>query len=267
MTTSTPWWLGWTIDEGNPVKAVRNRPDLADDIRRQIALDPPRFRGVLHSWAVPAAALAGVYAVIRAPGGWPRVLVAIYGVCLVAMYLFSATFHRRQWSDDGWWRMRQLDHTGIYLVIAGSFTGIAGLALDGTPRAVLLSMVWLVTLVGVAYRWSPLVPPFGMMTLLFVLLTALVVPFLGRLGSALGAGAITVLMVGCAVYLVGALMLGARKPDPWPQVFGYHEVWHVFVVVGSILHYIVLIAYAIPAAEELRESAWASAHGFQSLNL
>ena len=94
-----------------------------------------------------------------------------------------------------------------------------------------------------------------MMTALFVLLAAIVVPFLGRLGSELGTGGIVFLLVGCGIYFIGALCLGARVPDPWPKVFGYHEVWHVIVVAGSALHYVVVIAYAIPAAERLRESA------------
>ena len=232
-----------------------SRPDLSEDIRRQIALDPPRYRGVLHTWTIPVVTIAGIVAVIMAPGAWSKLLVGVYGVCLVAMYTFSALFHRIRWTDEGWWRMRQLDHTGIYLVIAGSFTGIAGLALTGTARIVLLAVVWLVTMLGIVYRWSPLVPPFGMMTALFVLLAAIVVPFLGRLGSALGAGGIVFLLVGCGIYFLGALCLGARVPDPWPKVFGYHEIWHVIVVAGSALHYVVVVAYAIPAAERLRDAA------------
>lgn len=223
-------------------------PDLSNDIRRQIALDPPRLRGVLHSWMIPVVVAASVIAAARAPSGLPRLLVGIYGLTLLAMYTFSAAFHRGNWDDRRWWRMRQLDHTGIYLVIAGSFTGIAGLSLDGTPRAVMLTAVWVVAALGIAYRWAPVVPPFGLTTALYVVLAAIVIPFLGGMGEALGAGGVAWLLLGCGIYFVGALCLGARVPDPWPRVFGYHEIWHVIVVIGSALHYVVLVGYAIPHA-------------------
>ena len=226
-------------------------PDLSGDIRRQISMDPPRLRGVLHSWSVPIAIVAGIVATIAAPGVVPSILVAIYGFTLVAMLSFSALFHRVRWDDDGWWRMRQLDHTGIYLVIAGSFTAIAGLSLQGSARLGLLIAVWIIAAAGIAYRWLPIVPPFGLTTALYVLLTALFVPFLSDLGDALGRGGVTLLLVSCIIYFFGALALGARVPDPFPRVFGYHEVWHVVVVVCSALQYIVVLYYAIPAAREM----------------
>jgi hemolysin III len=166
------------------------------------------------------------------------------------MLSFSALFHRVRWTDDSWWRMRQLDHTGIYLVIAGSFTGIGGLSLDGTVRIVILLAVWAVALAGIAYRWLPVVPPFGLTTALYVFLAGLFVPVAPQLADGLGSGGLGLLIAGCVLYFFGALALGARVPDPWPQVFGYHEVWHVVVVVCSVLHYIVVVGYAIPAARE-----------------
>ena len=229
-------------------------PDLSDDIRRKNSLEPPRYRGVLHTWSIPVAVLSGIAATLAAPTALTRVLVAIYGLTLVAMLTFSAVFHRVRWTDESWWRMRQLDHTGIYLVIAGSFTGIAGLSLEGGARVGLLAAVWAIAGAGIAYRWLPIVPPFGLTTALYVLLTAMIVPFLSDLGAALGTGGVTLLLVSFAIYLCGALALGARVPDPSPQVFGYHEVWHDVVVVCSVLQYVVLVAYAIPAAREMAQN-------------
>jgi len=229
-------------------------PDLSGDIRRQISLDPPRYRGVLHTWSVPVAAIAGVAATIAAPGFLNSLLVAIYGVTLVAMFLFSALFHRVRWTDDSWWRMRQLDHTGIYLVIAGSFTAVAGLSLQGGARIGLLIAVWVIAGAGIGYRWLPVVPPFGLTTGLYILLGALFVPFIPELADALGRGGIILLVVSCSIYFVGALALGARIPDPLPGVFGYHEVWHVVVVVCSALQYVIVVGFAIPAAKEMVEN-------------
>lgn len=224
---------------------------MSGDVRRLIALDPPRYRGVLHTWSIPVAAIAGLLAVLAAPDVLPKILVGIYGLSLVAMLSFSALFHRVRWTDDSWWRMRQLDHTGIYLVIAGSFTGIAGLSLEGEARLFLLLMVWGIAAAGIAYRWLPIVPPFGLTTALYIALAGLFVPFAGRLADSLGAGGLGFLIGGCALYFVGALALGARVPDIAPKTFGYHEVWHVIVVISSALHYVVVVAYAIPAARQL----------------
>jgi len=144
--------------------------------------------------------------------------------------------------------MRQLDHTGIYLMIAGSFTGIGGIALSGVPRIVLLAVVWGVAALGITYRWLPVVPPFGLMTTTYILLACIAVPFLPQLADALGAGGLTFLLVGCGLYFVGALALGAQVPRLWPRVFWYHEVWHVLVVAAAALHFVVVLRYSIPAA-------------------
>ncbi len=224
-------------------------PDLRNDVRRQISLDPPRFRGLLHLWCVPLAVVAGVWAMIRADGALFMTFCLVYGIGLTLMFLISSSFHRGKWTDEQWWRMRQLDHTGIYLVIACTFTGIGGTGLEGTSRLVLLSVVWAVTVLGIGLRWSPVVPPFGLMTMLYVVLVAIIIPFLGQLHDRLGSSGMWLLLGGCGVYLVGAIGLGLRRPDPWPTVFGYHEIWHVLVTVASIIHFVVLMRFALPQGE------------------
>lgn len=219
-------------------------------------MEPPRWRGWLHRWCIPLVVVAGVVAVIAAPSGLPRVLVVIYALGLLSMFTFSALFHYQPWeSDRVWWRLRQLDHTGIYLVIAGSFTGIGGLALEGTARWVLLGAVWTGSLLGIAYRWLPLVPPFGLTTAIYIAVGATVVPFLPAISDSLGVGGTVLLLAGCALYLFGAFALGARVPKLAPDSFGYHEFWHVLVVAASALHYVTLMKYALPAAEALAAAA------------
>jgi len=213
----------------------------------------------MHAWSIPVAIIGGIVAIVLAPGVVPKILAGIYGLGLTSMFAFSALFHRVRWTDDSWWRMRQLDHTGIYLVIAGSFTGIAGLSLQGTSRIVLLSVVWVTALAGIAYRWLPVVPPFGLMTALYVVLAGMFVPFSPQLADSLGPTGLGFVIGGCIIYFFGALALGARVPDISPKVFGYHEVWHVVVVVCSVLHYIAVVGYAIPAARDIAEAAAAAA--------
>lgn len=221
-------------------------PDLASDPRRIRALNPPRYRGVLHSWCAPIALVAGLVAVIRADGLVPSLFTAIYMFTLVGMFTVSGTFHRRQWSDDGWWRMRQVDIAFIYLLIAGGFTGLAGIPLGGTLRLVVLCIVWGATLLALIYLALPGVPPFGLTTATFIAIGMCAVPVMPALADQVGGGGVWLIIAGGIVFILGAFALGARVPDPFPEIFGYHEIWHLLVAIGSVLHYLALVVYILP---------------------
>jgi len=220
--------------------------DLATDPRRLSALDPPKMRGMLHAACVPISILAGILLVIFAPTGTARIMGAIFALSVTGMFSASANLHRRTWTDEGWWRARQLDMTAIYLIIAGSYTPLVGLTMDDPWRSVLLLTVWSATAIGIGIRWLPIVPPFGMTTSLYIVVGAMFVPALPKLWEFPGPTGVYLIMAGCIVYLVGGLMLGARVPNPWPATFGYHEVWHVLVTVAVTLHYCVVAFVVFP---------------------
>lgn len=222
--------------------------DLSEDPRRQAALNPPRYRGVMHSWAAPVSFLAGLVVVLIAPTWESKVLLGIMCLSNTTMLTISATFHRLQWSDAQWWKMRQLDMTGIYFLIAGSYTGVAGVAMEDPWRTRLIVVVWVGTIIGIVIRWLPFEAPFGFTTVLFILVGSTVLLAIGELYDALGTAGFVLLIAGCMLYLFGGFMLGARWPNPVPGVFGYHEVWHTFVTLAVILHYLCIFVAVLPKA-------------------
>lgn len=220
--------------------------DLAADPRRLSALDPPKLRGVLHATFVPISIVAGILLVLFAPTNEARLLGGIFALTVTGMFAASANLHRRQWTDTGWWRARQLDMTAIYLIIAGSYTPLVGLTLDDPWRSTVLLVVWVATIIGIGIRWLPIVPPFGLTTSIYILVGAVFIPALPKLWDFPGPTGVYLIMAGCLVYLIGGLMLGARVPKLWPRLFGYHEVWHVLVTIAVTLHYCVVAFVIFP---------------------
>jgi len=220
--------------------------DLSDDPRRQSSLDAPRLRGVMHSIAAPLSVVAGIALLVAAPSWSARVPLAFFAGSVTLMLSISATFHRGQWTDRQWWRMRQLDMTGIYLLIAGEYTGIAAVVISEPWRTRLLVAVWVGAIIGIAIRWLPIVPPFGLTTTIYIIVGSTVLLAIDELYRGLGPLGFGLLMAGCAFYLFGSFLLGVRRPNPFPGVFGYHEVWHTFVTAAVVLHYICVLVAVFP---------------------
>ena len=205
----------------------------------------------MHSWASPISVVLGLIIVLSAPDTRSRIATIIFVLSVVTMFTVSASFHRRQWSDLGWWRMRQLDMTAIYLLIAGSYTGIVEPVMSEPWRTRLLLAVWLGAAAGIVIRWLPIVPPFGLTTAIYVVVGSVLIPALDELHEGVGTTGVVLILGGCLLYLFGALMLGARWPNPRPGVFGYHEVWHIWVTIAAFMHYAVSYFVVLPRAAEL----------------
>jgi len=216
---------------------------VADPIR-QNAMDSPKYRGVLHKWCFFASMPIGIALVISAPSGRAAFAAAIFAYCMAAMFGISALFHLTSFNDHGWYRFRRLDHMGIYLAIAGGYTPFGMLALDGWASYVMLIGGRAGASLGIVLRFMPFTPPFGMMNALFISLGWVAIVTSGQLWDNVGHGWIILTILGGGFYTVGAFIVGARWPDPWPNVFGYHEIWHVMVAIAAALHYIV-VAFAI----------------------
>ncbi len=201
----------------------------------------PRYRGWLHTLMIPVAVVAAVVLVLLARSTATRLVAAATGLANLFMFVTSSIFNRRWWSDEAWRVMRQVDQTAIYVLIGGTFTGLIGVTPDGGVRVWRLVLMWSVVLAGIALRWAPFELPFGLQSGLFValgLLGGLSVFLLFEEGAHL-AGWLTV--GGGVCYVGGVIVLGLRRPDPWPSRFGYHEIWHVLVLVGVSLHYVAVI--------------------------
>lgn len=208
---------------------------------RQSALNKPKYRGVLHSWAFFVSIPVLVYAVVSAPSGRQAFGAFHFGFGVTIMLGISAMFHRLEYTPEGWFAFRRLDHVGIYLCIAGGFTPIGMLALDGWQQVVLLTVGWTGAALGITLRLLPFKPPYGMMTGLFIALSWSILIVVPELWRNLSGWAFAALALGGAVYTVGAFVVGSRRPDPWPQTFGYHEIWHTCVVLAVCLHYPIIL--------------------------
>lgn len=206
----------------------------------------PRLRGLSHRIAAAAALPAAVWLVVSAPTTRAQVAVGVFGVAIAAMFAISATVHWRRWDAHTTEVLFRLDHTGIYLAIAGTATPIGVLALDGWHRAVLVGGVWAVATVGILLEWLPFRTPRGVAHGLYLVTGWATVPFLPAVVANAGWGTGALLLGGGLLYTVGAVIVAARRPDPAPHVFGYHEVWHLLVILAVCLHYAMVGGTLLP---------------------
>ncbi len=198
----------------------------------------PLLRGVSHQVAA-GVALAGLVAlVLLAPGPRARVGALVYGFSLVGLFSVSALYHRPTWGPRARLWMRRLDHSAIFLLIAGTFTPICLLIGDGRART-MLTVVWAGAGLGIlrALLWPR--APRMLATGLYLLLGWAAVPLVPAMYRAIGPVSLALLAGGGLLYSIGAIIYATRKPDPFPRVFGYHEVFHALVVAAAGLHFAV----------------------------
>ena len=199
----------------------------------------PRLRGRLHQLAFLASIPAGVALLLAAGSGRARLGVLIYVVSLVGMFGSSAALHRGRWSARAWLRMDRLDRAMIYVLIAGSYTPVILLALRPGWREVFLALVWTAAAAGIVLVLLRTAHPVVGLTRMFLYLGLgwVSVLLLPQLAGTLGFGKVALAMVGGLFYTAGVVVLIRQRPDPRPQVFGYHEVWHAFTVAAGACHF------------------------------
>ncbi len=222
---------------------------VADTARAVATEVKPRLRGVSHFSSLWVALVAGVVLVVVAPAGTATVGAAIYAVSLVAMFGASSLYHLGNWSPATARILLKCDHTAIFLLIAGSYTPICLLALDGAGRALVLGVVWCIAIAGIVFEWLPVRAPRGYVTAVYLTLGWIGVVALVPLWEHTGWVGVTLIALGGVSYSVGAIILGAKKPDPWPRVFGYWEIFHVLVIVAATLQYCAIAFVVLPLAE------------------
>jgi hemolysin III len=208
--------------------------------RAAILPEKPLLRGVSHEIA-SAFALAGGVALVRgADSVRASAAAAVYGIALTVLFGISALYHRPRWGDRARLLLRRLDHAAIFVLIAGTYTPIC--LLLGGPGRTLLAAVWAGAGLGIALSVAWPMAPKALVAALCVALGWAVVPVLPALRAAIGAGGLALLLGGGLAYTAGAIVYAARRPDPFPRVFGYHEIFHALVVVAALLHYAAVAA-------------------------
>lgn len=213
---------------------------MSQDAVEVPALAKPFLRGRIHAAAVIAAVPAGIALIVRASGAEARVAAAIYAVSLVALFAASSSYHRFRGSERVRTILRRLDHSSIYVLIAGSYTPLCLLVLPKPYGVPLLATVWAACIVGVVMKLVRFERSHRIGFALYLTMGwALVIATPGLVHGVSG-GTLALLGIGGLLYTVGAIVLATRFPNPFPRVFGYHEVWHVMVVVAAGLHYVAL---------------------------
>ena len=197
----------------------------------------PRLRGVIHQWAAVVAFVAGALLVYFAPGIRSSVAAAVYSLSLLTLFSVSATYHRIHWGPRARLHMRRLDHAAIFVLIAGTYTPVALIALgpgDGTRLCVL---AWSCAAVGIvkSVLWAG--SPKWVTAAVAVAAGWCIVPFLSAVGRALDTTQLILLFGGGIFYTLGAVAYASKRPNPVVGVFGYHEVFHACTVVAAAMHF------------------------------
>jgi hemolysin III len=201
----------------------------------------PRYRGRIHQFAAFVTLPAAIVLIVLSPGLPAHIATTIYGATLVNMFSTSAIYHRRTWSELARRRIQALDHSAIYLLIAGTYTPLAVLALHGWLRTVMLAAVWAGAAVMVALKQAfPGRFP-ALSGAMYIVLGWAAVAAAPQLFRALTGPALILVVIGGLLYTGGALVLNRKWPDPDPLVFGYHEVWHVLMTSAAACHYVAIL--------------------------
>ena len=200
--------------------------------------------GLTHLGAAVAAVI-GLIALLIMGWGDPtkEIALLIYGVSLIMMFASSAVYHMVDLGPDVSAWLRKIDHSAIYVLIAGTYTPICVHFFSGFWSSGLLVIIWIMALAGVIVKLFVIKEPRWMRAGVY-----LVMGWLGILGipeilRTMPVGAIAWLVLGGVLFTIGAVIYVVKQPDPWPGVFGFHEIWHIFVIFACLAHYILIAAF------------------------
>jgi hemolysin III len=206
----------------------------------------PMLRGWSHAAAAPVAVLGTIVLWRSATTTSARVTATIFGACLAGLYFASSIYHVPSWSARVREILGRIDATMIVLTIVGTFTPVGYHALDGGWRTASLTVAWLVALVAIGIIMSPIRVPRWLHGVSAITIGWLaVVPFT-QIAGALPAAGSGLIMLGGVLYTLGAVAYITRWPNPAPRWFGYHEIFHLFVIAASVMHWLAIWRYVIP---------------------
>jgi hemolysin III len=201
----------------------------------------PLLRGVSHEIAAFVAAPAALTLVSMAKSGRAEVGAIVYGASLFTLFAVSAFFHRPFWAPRARDVIGRIDHSAIFLLIGGTYTPF-GLLLGPGRGYGLLAAVWVGAGVGILIVTTWTRAPKPLLAALYVLLGWIIIPVVPALHASIGNRALLLLLVGGLVYTAGAVIYALRRPDPFPRVFGFHEIFHVLVIAAASCHFVVVEA-------------------------
>jgi hemolysin III len=217
-----------------------------DSIAESVAEVKPKLRGWIHLATAPLALAGGIVLVLLSPDATTRWGSALFSASALVLFTVSAVYHTGSWSPRVWAFLRRFDHANIFVLIAGSYTPLTLILLEGTQRTVLLSTIWTTAILGVLFRvfWTD--APRWLYTPIYIAMGWVAIVFLPdfaqgaseRLGGNVGTAVMVLIATGGALYTLGGVVYGLRRPDPWPRWFGFHEVFHTFTILAFLTHYV-----------------------------
>jgi hemolysin III len=215
-------------------------------VRTADTFPKPRLRGRIHQVAFFVSIPAGVVLVLLAHGPAATTVAAVYAASLAAVFGSSAAYHRGRWTERARRWMKRLDHSMIFVLIAASYTPVAALVLGGTWEAVLLSLAWAGAIAGITLKIARPDGHHVIGGILYMGLGWLAVIALPQLFAQLSAAESVLMVAGGLLYTGGAIVFATRRPDPSPSTFGYHEIWHAFMVAAACCHYAMILLILLP---------------------
>ena len=205
----------------------------------------PRLRGVFHLYAFYVSLALGSVLVSLAPGGRAQLGAAVFAAAVAAMFGASALHHRVTWRERGYRWSRLIDHAGIYLAIAGTYTPFALLVLAGAWRIAILAVVWGGATAAILLKFLWVDAPKWLAAAIGITLGWVAVIVFPQLNDGVGWSGVSLLLAGGLLYTAGGLVYALRRPNPFPRVFGYHEIFHLFVVAAVCLQYAVVAFWVV----------------------
>lgn len=198
----------------------------------------PHLRGWLHAATAPLALVAGIVLVVLSPTTATRIGSGIFAASALILFTVSATMHRGRWSCRVNLFLRRVDHSSIFLLIAGSYTPFTLLLVEGSARTVLLCVAWGGALLGIAFRvlWTD--APRWLYTPIYIALGWASIFFADDFLHSGATVAVTLLAAGGLIYTLGGVVYGLQRPNPFPAWFGFHEVFHTLTIAAFATHYV-----------------------------
>jgi len=230
--------------------AMGDRVDAAKEVASDaIAAVKPKLRGSSHKWAFFVSLVLGAALILVAKTPKATLAVAIYAVSLSALFGTSALYHGVNWTRPQvrMW-MRRLDHSMIFFLIAGTYTPFALLVLEGALATAILVVVWVGAIAGAIVETVWIDHPKWVSALIYLALGWVAVVAFPDLWSTLGVGGAALVIAGGVFYTAGAVVYATQRPNPNPSIFGYHEVFHLFVIVAAVAHFSAVAFFALPHA-------------------
>ena len=205
-----------------------------------VARVKPRLRGIPDVFATCVAAPAALWLIHEARGGTHLIAASVYGACLVLLFAVSATYHTFMWSASMRMLLRRFDHSMVYVLIAGSYTPVCLTVVEAPLGEAFLAGIWGIAALGCLKSFVWIHAPRTLNTAIYLMMGWLIMPLAPTIYRGVGTLGVALLAIGGLAYTVGALIYARRWPNPFPNTFGYHEVFHVLVVVAAACHYVTM---------------------------